>query len=358
MKILDFYIIKKFFSAYIFIILIFSGILIVIDLAEKIENFRKPTLTAWRIFSEYYIFFVPHFTSQLSPLIVFITAVFVTSRLSSHTEIIAMLSSGMSFRRILRPFFIASVLIGMLVFYLYGYLVPETNKKRHAFENEFVREKYFYKETNTHKQLAPNIYAYLQNYDNNSKTGYRFTLEKIKNKELLIKLEAAKIVWNEKKKKWILEDYRLRTFDKDIEKISFGKTMDTTLAMQPTDFESKHLQEEQLTITELNNIVKDMKLRGEMNVETFIVEVYMRYAYPFSIIILTLIGVIVSARKVRGGTGKQIAIGFGLAIIYVFLIIIFKNFAQKEGFPPILAVWLPNILFALIGFYLYFKLPK
>lgn len=358
MKILDWYILKKFFSTYIFIILVFSGILIVIDLAEKIENFRKPELTAWRIFSEYYIYLIPHFASQLSPLIIFITAVFVTSRLASHTEIVAILSSGISFLRILKPYVIGAALIGLMIFYLYGYLVPHTNKKRHDFENRYVREKFIFKDRNIHKQLAPNVFAYIETYDNPTKTGYRFTLEKIKGKDLAAKIEAPRIIWNEKKQKWSLESYRLRTFEKGEEQMKFGASLDTTLAITPKDFESKHLQNEQLTITELNEIINEMKLRGEANVENFIVERYLRYAYPFSIIILTIIGVIISARKVRGGTGKQIAIGFALAILYVFLIIVFKNFAQKEGFPPILAVWLPNIIFSWIGLYLYFKLPK
>lgn len=358
MKILDWYILRKFFSTYIFIILVFSGILIVIDLAEKIENFRKPELTAWRIFSEYYIYLIPHFTSQLSPLIIFITAVFVTSRLASHTEIVAILSSGTSFFRILRPYFIGSALIGLMIFYLYGYLVPHTNKKRHDFENQYVRDKFVFRDKNIHLQLAPNIFAYIETYDNPTKTGYRFTLEEIKGKELISKIEAPRIIWNEKKQKWAMENYRLRTIKNGEEKMTFGTGLDTTLAMSPKDFESKHLQNEQLTITELTEMITEMKLRGEANVESLIIEKYLRYAYPFSIIILTIIGVIISARKVRGGTGKQIAIGFALAILYVFLIIVFKNFAQKEGFPPLLAVWLPNIIFGLIGFYLYFKLPK
>ncbi len=358
MKILDWYILKKFLSTYIFIILVFSGILIVIDLAEKIENFRKPDLTAWRIFSEYYIYLIPHFTSQLSPLIIFITAVFVTSRLASHTEIVAILSSGTSFFRILRPYFIGSSVIGLMIFYLYGYLVPHTNKKRHDFENKYVRDKFIFKDINIHRQLAPNIFAYIHSYDNPTQTGYRFTLEEIKGKDLVAKIEAPRIIWNQKKQKWSMESYRLRTIKNGEEKMTFGTALDTTLAMTPKDFESKHLQNEQLTITELSEMIVEMKARGEANIENLIIEKYLRYAYPFSIIILTVIGVIISARKVRGGTGKQIAIGFALAILYVFLIIVFKNFAQKEGFPPILAVWLPNIIFGMIGFYLYFKLPK
>lgn len=358
MKILDRYILFRFLKAYIFIVLILCAVLIVIDLAEKVENFNRPQLTFWKILTEYYLNFIPYYANLLSPIIIFITAVFVTAQLAGRTEIVAMLSSGMSFQRILVPYFIGSVLIAILVFFLHGYIVPNANKVRHHFEDTFVRDKFYFAQQNFHFQLAPNVYAYIRSYDNMAHAGFNFTLERIEGLDLKAKLEATRILWDEKKRKWSLENYRLRTINGRTETLKHGEKMDTTLSISPKDFESKHLYQERLTLTELDNYINQLRLRGSDGIEIFLIEKYERYAYPFAIVILTIIGVVVSAKKTRGGTGFQIAFGFVLAFIYIFLIVMMRSFAQQGGIPPQYSAWIPNLIFCVIGFIMYKRMPK
>jgi lipopolysaccharide export system permease protein len=358
MKILDRYILFRFLKAYFFIVLILCAVLIVIDLAEKMENFNRPQLTAWRILTEYYLNFIPHYTNLLSPIIIFITAVFVTAQLAGRTEIVAMLSSGMSFQRILYPYFIGSVMIGILIFILHGYIVPNANKVRHNFEDNFVRDKFHFAQQNFHFQIAPNVFAYLRNYDNIAKAGFNFTLERIEGLELKMKLEATRMFWDEKKGKWTLESYRIHTFNGRNETLKHGEKMDTLLKITPKDFESKHLYHERLTLTELDDYIAQLRQRGSDGIEIFLIEKYERYAYPFAIVILTIIGVVVSAKKTRGGTGLQIAFGFVLAFIYIFLIVMMRSFAQQGGIPPQFSAWIPNLIFCVIGFIMYKRMPK
>lgn len=358
MKKLDVYIFKKLIVTYVFTVLLLVGVLLVIDLAEKAEDFARPDLTAWKILTQYYLNFIPHFANMLSPLMIFIATVFVTSKLATHTEIVAMLSSGMSLRRILYPYFLGSIVIGIFVFFLINWIVPNSNKVRHRFEDTYVRDRFYFNERNVHIKIAPSIYVYLESYDNVSHTGFRFTMEKIEGQKLLSKLESPRINWNEEKEKWSISTYKLRNFTDKGEEIEQGNQMDTILNMHPKDFESKHLYQERLTLTELNAYIAELKLRGADDVEVYVVEKYERLAYPFAIIILTMMGVVVAARKSRGGTGFKMAFGFVLAFLYILLIVISRSFAQKGGIPPQLSAWIPNTLFFLIGLYMYRQVPK
>jgi lipopolysaccharide export system permease protein len=358
MKILDWYILRKFLTTYIFTVLILISVLIVIDLTEKIENFSRPDLTVWRIMVEYYLNFIPFYANLLSPLMIFIAAVFVTAKLATHTEIIAILSSGTSLRRIFVPYLIGSSLIAVVVFYMVGWVIPNANKIRLNFEDNYVRKRYYFSERNVHLQVAPKVYAYLESYDNITNTGYRFTLEKIEGLELQSKLEAPSIRWDSTKRKWNLPQYKMRVLEAGKEKITYGQQIDTTLALKPKDFESKHEYYRRLTLTELDAYIAELKLRGSEGVETYLVEKYERYAYPICIVILTIIGVIVSARKTRGGTGFQIAFGFILAFMYIFLVFVSRGFAEKGGIPAYLAAWIPNALFCVIGILMYRRVPK
>ena len=358
MKILDVYILRKFLVTYFFTVLLLIAVLIVIDLAEKVEDFNHPDLTTWRILSEYYLNFIPYYTFMLSPLMIFIAAVFVTSKLATHTEIVAMLSSGMNLRRILRPYFIGSCIIGVIVFFLINWIVPRSNRIRNNFENNFVRSKFYFNERNVHIKIAPKLYVYLQRYDNISNVGYKFTMEEIDGTRLVKKLESPRINWDKDKKKWKLANYKVRTFIDNKEKIDYEESIDTTLNIRPKDFESKHRLYEQLTLPELNEYIAESRLRGADDIEIYLVEKYERFAYPFSIIILTLMGVIMSSRKSRGGTGFQIAMGFVLAFTFILLLMVSRSFARKGGIPPELSAWIPNVIFCIVGYYLYTRVPK
>lgn len=358
MKILDIYILKRYLIAYVFCVGMLVAVLLVIDFAEKIEDFAHPELTTWRIIREYYLNFIPHYANMLSPLMSFIAAVFVTAKMATHTEIIAILSSGISLKRILLPYFGGSILIALMVFYLYNYVVPAGNKVRHNFENNYVRDKFYFTERNVHIQIAPKLYVYIESYDNIIHTGYRFTIEEIDGLALKSKLEAPFIKWVKEKKRWNLPNYKKREFNGDKEKISYGNSVDTLLALKPKDFESKHKLEEQLTLTELNEYIAQSRLRGANDVEQYEIEKYKRLAYPFAIIILTCIGVVVAAKKSREGTGFQIAFGFVLAFIYILLLVISESIAAGGSIPPYVSVWIPNVLFCLMGWVMYKRVPK
>lgn len=358
MKKLDWYILRNFLSTFIFTVLILVAVLIVIDVTEKIENFRNPLLTYRRIIMEYYVNFIPSLIIMLSPLMIFIATVFVTSRLATHTEIVAMLSSGMSLWRIMRPYLIGAAMIAMIVFVLKGWIIPQADKIRYNFQRNYVESKFYFNQLNFHTRLSPNLYAYLFKYDNAINTGDKFTIERIENLELKEKLESPRIVWDSTRKKWKMDNFKVRVLEAGKEKVSYYPARDTVLAMLPKDFESKHKYQEQLTTPELDIYIKEQQMRGGDDIERFIVEKYERVAYPFCIIVLTAIGVILSARKSRGGTGFQIALGFVLAFVYIALVVVSRGFAEKGGLPPQLAVWLPNILFSLLGVFMYFKVPK
>ncbi len=358
MKILDWYILRRFLVTYVFTVLMLVAVLMVIDITEKIDNFTHPDLTVWRIITEYYLNFIPYYANMLSPLIVFISAVFVTSKMATHTEIVAMLSSGISLRRILVPYFIGAVMIAVLIFFLINYINPIANRARNNFEDNYVRAEYYFTERDVHLKVAPSTYVYLQSYDNRANVGYNFTMETVKDRELVSKLEAPRITWDERRRKWKIDIYTLRKFKDKGEEISNGAAMDTLIKMSPKDFESQHRLHEKLTLPELNAHIALLKLRGADDVEVYLVEKYERITYPFAILILAIIGVIVSARKTREGQGFQIAFGFVLAFVYILLIVISRSFAYQGGIPPQLSAWVPNIIFCVIGLIMFRRVPK
>jgi lipopolysaccharide export system permease protein len=355
--ILDRYIFLQFIQSFLFIVLNFTLVICMIDLVEKNDDFinNKPGL--YRIIFNYYLNFIPYMANLLSPITVFITTVFVTSRLASRTEIIAMLNSGMSFARILFPFLLAASLIGTIIFFLVAYIIPNCNKTRLAFEYQYVNSPFVFGERNFHLRIGPTTYFYVESYNNESHEGNRCTLEDIKGTELHIKLTADRMAWQPENRKWRLFNVRitdLRQFPTAPVKIP---VLDTTLSLNPSDFENQHLMHERMTNPELNRHIATLTLRGADDVETYKVEKYLRFTYPFSIVILTLIGVILSARKSREGSGVKIALGFALAFVYIVFHIVSRTIAQAGEMDPLLACWMPNLLFMTIGALLYRYVP-
>lgn len=357
MKILDRYILRRFLSSYVFVVLILVAVIMVIDITEKSDDFYEHQL-AFRQIADYYLDFIPWIANLITPITVFIATVFITSKMAGHTEIIAMLSSGLSFKRLLVPYIVGAVLIAAVSFYLTGWVIPDSDKTRVAFLAEYTHKPYNFSESNIHLKIAPESYMYMKNYNNHSRVGHQFTLETVRGNQLLQKLSARRVSWNEETKDWKVHDWTLREFNGRKEVVTNGKELDTLLSITPQDFESNKYVEQTLTIDELNSTIDLLKSRGADNVETFVVEKYMRYMSPFAIIILTFIGVIVSARKTRGGVGFQIALGFLIAFIYIILFMLSREFALKGEVPAWLGVWVPNILFTFVGFILYKTLPR
>lgn len=358
MKILDKYILKKFLTTFFFVVLILVSVICVIDFTEKNDDFIKSNPPFKAIVVDYYMNLFPYWANMLSPITVFIATVFVTAKLAAHTEIVAILSSGVSFRRLMVPYIIGSAMIGLMTFGLIGWVIPNANKTRVAFELQYIKNPFYFSDRNIHIKVAPRTYVYMESYSNHNNVGYQFTMEDIANTQMRKKLSAERISWQPETETWKVENYILRTFDGMKETIQYGHSLDTTINLYPKDFSSTHGLHETLTLSELQDFINELRERGADNVETYLIERNERFTYPFAIVILTIIGVILSARKSRGGTGGQIALGFTLAFIYILFVIISRSLAQGGSMEPILASWLPNIIFACIGVILYKTVPR
>lgn len=358
LKILDRYLIKNFLITYFFVAFVIVLIICMIDYTEKVDDFLEKKAPINEILVDYYLNLIPYWINYISPLMVFIATVFFTSRIAARTEIVAMLSSGISFGRILFPYLIGAVVLGAVTFVQVGWILPKANKIRNTFEKTYVKSEYTFSGRNVHITIAPDVYAYLESYNTAAKTGNKFTMETIKGNKLLQKLSADKIVWQDKKKKWTLQNIQVRKIDNLKETLSYPKDMDTTINLFPKDFESNYNLYETFTLPELNTYIELLRSRGADGLEVYLIEKYVRFTQPFAILILTSIGVIVSARKSRRGVGWQIALGFMLAFIYILFFLLSKGVAEAGTVSTLFAVWLPNIVFSFIGLLLYKTLPR
>ncbi len=359
MKILDKYIIKKFLSTYVFAVLVIVLIILVIDFVEKNDDFIEKNAPINEILGVYYLNLAPYWANYISPLMIFISTVFFTAKMAAHTEIVAILTSGTSFLRLMKPYFLASLIVAFISFIMVGWVLPRANAKRISFENKYIKEQYYFSDRDFHMAIAENTYVYLSTYNNDSKTAYDFTIEKLDKNQLVEKLSARRIQWIDSLNTWRIYDYRIRKLGILKDELSFASTpLDSAIGIFPSDFESTHAVHETFTIPELNKKINLIESRGSEGIASFQIEIYQRFATPFAVVILSLIGLIVSARKRRGGVGLQIAIGFVLAFVYILFYIMSKGIAESGNMPPLLAVWMPNIVFILIGGGMYFGIPK
>jgi len=364
MRILDRYILKKVLSTFLFVVLMLTAIILVIDVTEKMDKFARNNLSLPVVLS-YYGDFIPWIAGLLTPITVFISVVFVTSRLAAHSEIIAMLSSGISFRRLLVPYFLAASVIAGISFVLNGWIIPQSNRSRVIFELKYFENKLYYDRRNVHMQLSPDVYLFLQNYNNQTNTGYLFTLEKFTDNRLTEKLMADNITWDTVQSKWILRNWTLKKVAPIFNEVSgknifttTGNEIDTVLAITPKDFENEMRQYDGMTISELRSHIAKMKFRGLTGVENYQTELHIRFSSPFTTFVLVFMGVIVSSRKSRGGTGFQIALGFFLSFVFILFFILSRTFAEAGDLSPLLAAWIPNIIFAGIAGFMYRYVPR
>lgn len=366
MKLIDQYILKRFLSTFFFVVVILLAVITVIDLTDKMDKFAKAGVTASQI-GGYYIDYVYWIGSLVTPITIFIATVYVCAQMAGRTEVIAILSAGVSFRRFLLPFFIGATIVAVLSFILTGWVIPNSNKTRLAFEVQYLKTKFYFDKRNIHIQVAPDIYLYLQSYNNNTNVGYRFSIEKFENKRLVEKLTADRIEWDTVKQKWTLRDYKIKKIDRLFETTSAinyrdsivtGTSIDTALVIHPREFESDYRKYDGMTLTELNDYITTLKARGSAGVEAYEVEKYTRYTSPFTIFILVFMGAIVSSRKSRGGTGLQIALGFALSFVFILFFTLFRTFAEAGSTPPQISVWIPNIVFGIISLVMYKYVPR
>ncbi len=357
-KIIDWYIIKKYLGTFIFTLAIFTVIIVIFDVSEKLDDFLRHKAPVSEIIFSYYAGFIPFYLNFLSPLINFIAVIFFTAKMADQTEIVPILSGGVSFRRFLWPYFIASTVIFLVTLIFNLFIIPETNELKVDFENVYINPKSDNSKLYTHMQIDKNTYVYIENFDNTQKIGYKLTLEKFNGFDLKEKLVADKISWDSVKSKWAIENYSIRTIDGLKETMSSGLRKDTTLDMRPKDFEIYDNIYQAMNMRELNERIDKEATRGTGVMVDLQLEKYKRFVYPLSAYVLTLMGVSLSSRKVRGGIGLPLGIGIFLSFAYILFIQFSTMFASKGGLPPLIAVFIPNIIFGILGVYLLAKAPK
>ena len=358
---LDRYIIVKFLGTYFFSIALILSIAVVFDLNEKIDNFVEHNAPVQGIIFEYYLNFIPYFANLFSALFVFIAVIFFTSKLAENSEIIAMFSCGMSLKRLMRPYMISAAVIAILSYGLSSYVIPKGSVVRLDFSEKYIKKKKVDYARNIQMAVEPDVIAYIERYEDFNKTGYRFSLDRFDDKKLVSHLTARSITYDTlggAQNKWKLKDYMIRNLEGQREIITSGKSMDTIIAMEPNDFLISKNQQETMTSPELKAYINKQKARGIANVKEFEIEYYKRIAMSFAAFILTTIGLTLSCKKTKGGMGLNLGIGLGLSFSYILFQTVSSTFSVNGNMHPMMAVWIPNILYTIIAVFLYIRAPK
>ena len=359
-KIIDSYIIRKFLGTFFFCIVLIMTIAVVFDFAEKIDNFMEKA-APWRaVIFDYYLNFIPYFATLFAPLFVFISVIFFTSRMAVNTEIIAILNSGMSFRRMMWPYFLSAMVIAIIIFYLTNFVIPHANLVRMDFEDKYYRSQgRKINVENIHRQVFKNVYVYMESYSPIYLRGRNFTIEKFdETGKLVSKLSSPSVTWDSTSHKWTALNYTIREIIGKEEIFTKGIKLDTTLTIKPGDFSRDPGFVGTMTYRELADYIDLLRLQGSEELKVFLIEKHRRFASPFAVFILTLIGVSLSSRKVRGGIGMNIGIGLALSFSYILFLQFASQFSLKGDLNPMLAMWIPNLLYIIIALVLYKLAPK
>ena len=357
LKRIDTYIIKKFLGTYFFSIAMILSIAVVFDLTEKLDKFFENNAPLKAIVFDYYLNFIPFYMNMFSPLFTFIAVIFFTSKMANNTEVIAILASGVSFRRLMLPYFISALVIAAISFTIGGYIIPPANKKMLNFEDKYIRKIKQDNARNVQMEVEKGVIMYIERYEVSNNTGYRFSLEKFENKTLVSRLTAQSITWDSAYQ-WKITDYLQRDFNGMRENITKGVSKDTTILVKPEEFFISAAEAPQLNNIQLGALLCKQRDRGIGNIQGFEDEFYKRFSMPLAAFIMTLIGVSLSSRKVRGGMGIHLGIGLALSSLYILFSTMSTSFSVNGSMSAFTAVWLPNVLFLLIGVYLYNTAPK
>lgn len=349
MKIIDTYIIKKFLGTFFYAISLLIVIVIIFDISENIDEFLERDAPLNEIIFSYYLNFIPYFINLFVYLFTFISVIFFTSKLASNTEIVAMLSGGVSYYRLLRPYFISAIILAIMSFYLGNFLIPKTNIKRREFKDRYMEDLDRDRDRNIHLKIGENTYVYIENFNSSTNTGIKFSLEEFDGLRLTYKMLGDRLRWDSTNQNWIIDNYNIRIIDTLKESIVKGRQLDTTLNLKPSDLYVKKEDFEEMNYWELRERIEEEKLKGSPKVKTYEVEKHKRIASPFATIILTLIGVTLSSRKMRGGIGMHLGLGIAFTFTYILFMQVTMVFATYGDLSPFLAAWIPNIIFAAIG---------
>ncbi|MFT6209582.1 MAG: lipopolysaccharide export system permease protein [Bacteroidia bacterium] len=355
---LDRYILKQFLGTFFFTIALIICITTVFDLSEKIDNFIEHELSMWTIISEYYIYFIPYFANLFSPLFVFVAVILFTSRMAYRSEIVAILSAGVSFYRMMVPYLIGATVLATISLCLNHFIIPKANEHRILFENTYINRPWKFYGRNQHYQVEPGTFIYFDSYSAERMTGYKFALEKFKDGELTHKLISDHIVYDTSIKKWSVKKFYERTFDGINETVIEKEQLDTVFPFLPKHFSQRLKVIETMDYWQLNDFIEMEEMRGSDYVDFFKVEREKRTAMPFAAFILTIIGVSLASRKVRGGIGMHIGLGLLLSFSYILFMQVSQTFAIEGSMDVRTAVWIPNIMYLLLGAVMLYRAPK
>jgi lipopolysaccharide export system permease protein len=362
MKKIDSYILKKFLTTFFFCILLMTLIVVVIDISEKTDDFVKSKLTFWKIITDYYAGFIPRIDAMLFPLFVFIATIFFTSKMAERSEVIAILSSGVSFKRFLLPYWIGSTLLALILWFGYHFILPKANTIWSNFDTKYIGSAYDYSGTNSPRnyyfRIDSNTYAGIRYFDTASKSGGNFFIQRFLKNQLVYNLRSDNIAWDTAVNKWKLSGVMERTLNGDSEVIRRNRSLTMEYNFKPRDLRRDEYLKDRLSTTELDDLIKLEKLRGTEGINSLLVERYNRDSIPVSVIILTLIGAILSSKKVRGGSGFHLAAGVIWSVLYILFSRFSIVFATKGSFPALLAAWTPNMIFAVLTYYFYLRASK
>ncbi|RKD92775.1 LptF/LptG family permease [Mangrovibacterium diazotrophicum] len=349
---IDRYIIAKFLGTFFVSIALIISIALVFDVSENLDEFLSKDIPVHDIIFDYYLNFIPYFANLFSSLFNFIAVIYFTSKMAYNSEIIAILSSGVSFHRFVRPYMVGAAIIALFSYVLGDYIIPPANKTMVEFKDAYIKNKRNSLENNIHRQITPGTYIYMRSYNTSNDVGYKFTIERFEEGNLISKLSADFIKWDRERKVWEINNYFIRDIDGYKETITTGTKKDTTLNMVPADYVTMANMAETLALPDLNKEIESLKLRGINTIE-YEVEKHKRRANPFSAFILTIIGVSLASRKVKGGLGLHLGLGILISFSYIMFMQISTVFALSGSVPPYIAVWIPNFIFGALAAYLY-----
>ena len=357
MKKLDWYIIRKFLGTFFFSIVLILSVAIVFDLTEKIDEFFENQAPLKAIIFDYYLPFIPYYMNMFSSLFIFISVIFFTSKLANNSEIIAMLSAGISFNRIMRPYMISATFLFLLFASLGGYVIPKATGRMLDFQDQYIQKFTSENARNIQMKVEPGTILYIETFQKRSKTGYRCSYEHFEGKQLQMRITADRIVYVEDNH-WRIENYTRRTFNGLFEDVQKGHKLDTIIPITPDELFITADEAQEMNNQELRQYIRRQTERGAGNTKAFETELHRRYASPIGAFIMTLLALSLSSRKVRGGMGKNLGIGIALSAAYVLFSTVSSTFSVTGAMSPFMAVWLPNFIFLAIGIYLYTKAPK
>jgi len=357
LKTLDWYIIRKFLGTFFFSIVLILGIGIVFDLTEKMDDFYEYQLSAKDVIMEYYIYFIPYYMNMFSQLFIFISVIFFTSKLAGNSEIIAMMATGMSYRRLFWPYLFSATLLFVMMFFLTGYIIPPASGKLLDFTDKYIDSFSSDNARNIQMEVEPGTVLYIETFRLTSNMGFRASLEHFDGKTLKMRITADRIVYDTLYN-WHLESYTRRDFDGMYETLTRGERLDTIIPMQPKELFITAMQAQQMTNPELKAYLDRQRQRGAGNIQAFENEWHKRFASPAGAFIMTLLGFTMSSKKIRGGMGKNLGIGIALSAAYILFFTVSASFSVSGAMSPFMAAWIPNFLFLGIGVYLYFKMQK